>query len=515
MKQIFFIAFICISFKSFSQVSNFSVYHNGELNKIENVSSGGYITTGKDSLQGQQCVRWGAGFNQIWSFKLPNNGFIPTACLVIEANDGNFYLSAYSSVNNGSLTVFKLSSSGVLLWQKTYTGSAVNFGLYAPTISKGAGNDKGFIFGTGSCSLSNAIVKCDENGNIVWQKSFNTPLSTGVTTCSSILTEGNHYIVSSSYNVKSLLTFKLDSLGNVITHTAYKYNEAAQIFPLKLIKLQETNGYALIARCNNSNNQIQYVVFFNSSLNITSFNELTVPYQEFTLFDICAVEKGNVVINGIIFDSNKSYAPIIKVSSQGNLIWYKTAHTANENNLFYPYFEYHGLATKNNMILSVGRSMTEGSVVSMLDTAGQGICEERPLTLTNVHRTLVQEFSNLSGYGSTALVNTANYACTYQVPFTKTLICGTMPNSVEAIQNLADEFQIFPNPANEQLQLKSLHPNAEPSHIDILSLDGKIIYQSTFENSMKIQTCNFANGIYILSFKNKDGVRYAKFQVQH
>nr|MBP6625578.1 hypothetical protein [Chitinophagaceae bacterium] len=430
MKQLFLCILVCISFKSFSQVANFSVYHNGELNKIENVSSGGYITTGKDSLQGQQCVRWGAGFNQIWSFKLPDNGFIPTSCLVIEANDGNFYLSAYSSINNGSLTVFKLSSSGVLLWQKTYTGSSVNFGLYAPTISKGAGNDKGFIFGTGSCSLSNAIIKCDENGNIVWQKSYNTPLSTGVTTCSSILTDGNQYIVSSSYNLKSFLTFKLDSLGNVLTHTAYKYNEAAQIFPLKLIKLQETSGYALIARCNNSNNQIQYLVFFNSSLNITSFNELTVPYQEFTLFDICAVEKGSVVINGIIFDSNKSYAPIIKVSSQGNLIWYKTAHTANENNLFYPYFEYHGLATKNNMILSVGRSMTEGSVVSMLDTAGQGICEERPLTLANVHRTLVQEFSSLSGYASTALVNTANYACTYQVPFTKTLICGTLPNTI-------------------------------------------------------------------------------------
>lgn len=515
MKQLFLLVLLCISFSAFSQVSNFSVYHNGQLNKIENVSSGGYITTGRDSLQGLQCVRWGAGFNQIWSFKLPDNGFISLNCLVIEANDGNFYLSAYSTVNNGSLTVFKLSSNGNLLWQKTYTGSAINFGLYAPTISKGAGNDKGFIFGTGSCSLSNSIIKCDEHGNIVWQKSYNTPLSTGVTTCSSILTDGNQYIVSSSYNVKSLLTFKLDSLGNVLTYSAYKYNEVAQIFPIKIIKLQETNGYALIAQCNNSNNQIQYLAFFNSSLNITSFNELTVPYQQFTLNDICAVEKGNVVINGIIFDSNKSYAPIIKVSSLGNLIWYKTAHTANENNLFYPYFEYNGLATKNNLILSVGQAMTEGAVVSMLDSAGHGICEERPMTLTNVHRTLVQEFSSLNPYGSTALANTANYVCTYQVPFMKTLFCGTMPNSVEATQPLEDEFQIYPNPANEQIQLKSLQPISEPSSIEILSLDGKIIYQSTFENSMKIQTSHFSNGMYILTFKNKEGVKYTKFQVQH
>ena len=515
MKQLFIVLFLLFTATAYSQTSTFSVAPNGNILKITNVSTGGFITTGMDSIQTLQCVRWNSGFSPLWSFKLPSTGFIPAATNVIEANDGNFYYTAYSSINNGSLTVFKLSPSGTLLWQKTYTGSSVNFGLYAPTISRGIGNDKGFIFGTGSCSLSNAVVKCDENGNIVWQKSFGFPLATGVITCASILTDGNQYIVSSSYNIKSLLTFKLDSLGNVISHTAYKYNETAQIFPIRIIKLTESAGYAIVSQCNNSNNQIQYVVFLNNNLNVTSFNELTIPYQQFTLNDIAAVEKGNVIVTGSVYDSTHFRACMIKVSNQGNVIWKKLGATMNETTLFYPYLDFSGITAHNNMTIHTGRGMTEGAVISIIDSAGNGLCHETPFELTNVHRTMVQEFGNVSNYGSTAIFNTASYNCTTNIPFSKNSFCGTLPNAIHETSSNDNGITYYPNPVNETLHIDVQNQGISTGSIDIVALDGKQVFHSNVLPSQTINTANWTPGMYIAILRNQTGSHYHKLLIQH
>lgn len=516
MKTLFLALLLVLSSHAFAQISTISLGLGGRLSKIEKVSSGGYITTGFDSLQEQRCSRWDGSFHLLWSFKLPNTGFIPHVNNVIEANDGNFYYSVYSTVNNGSMTVFKLSSTGTLLWQKTYTGASLTFSLYAPTIAPALGNDNGFIFGTGSCSLSNSIIKCDSNGNIVWQKSYSFPLATGVITCSSILNDGSQYVVSSSYNVKSLLTFKLDSLGNVLSHSAYKYNEPAQIFPIRIVKLNESGGYAIVCQCNNSNNQIQYVVFLNSNLGVTSFNELTVPYQQFTLNDIAPVEKGNVVVNGSIFDSSRFRACAIKVGQQGNVIWSKLGKTMNESAQTFSALDFTGIVASNNQTtLHVGKGSTEGYVVVTLDTAGNGLCYETHFELTNLHRNPIQEFGNVSVFGSTAVANTANYLCANDNPYSTSLFCGTLPNAVQSISSGENSFKIYPNPSYDLLHFEFHENSTNLNLIDIISLDGKQVYHAKAGQSHSISTSLWTPGIYIVIVRNQTGKYYSKIQIQH
>ena len=111
---------------------------------------------------------------------------IDEASAIITANDGNFIIVGNTrsadkdvSKNNGAadIWILKVSKEGNLIWEKTIGGSSFEV---AKAIYKT--QDNGFLIAGSSRSLDNGfqnkgqndalILKIDENGNLLWQKTF-------------------------------------------------------------------------------------------------------------------------------------------------------------------------------------------------------------------------------------------------------------------------------------------------------------------------------------------------------
>ncbi|MEJ6675025.1 MAG: hypothetical protein QNK88_05905 [Polaribacter sp.] len=111
---------------------------------------------------------------------------IDEASAIIAANDGNFIIVGNTrsadkdvSKNNGAadIWILKVSKEGNLIWEKTIGGSSFE-------VAKAIYNtqDNGFLIAGSSRSLDNGfqnkgqndalILKIDENGNLLWQKTF-------------------------------------------------------------------------------------------------------------------------------------------------------------------------------------------------------------------------------------------------------------------------------------------------------------------------------------------------------
>jgi len=82
------------------------------------------------------------------------------------------------------------------------------------------------------------------------------------------------------------------------------------------------------------------------------------------------------------------------------------------------------------------------------------------------------------------------------------------------IENLTS-ISIFPNPVNELLQIDLELKKADVLSIEILTIDGKLIFENKVNSQMsetiKINTFDFAQGIYFLKLKNNEGQLTKKF----
>lgn len=105
----------------------------------------------------------------------------------------------------------------------------------------------------------------------------------------------------------------------------------------------------------------------------------------------------------------------------------------------------------------------------------------------NVGETIEIAFALIAGDSLNDLINSAQAAQTRYV--------NDVPDKVKEITANDSKTFIYPNPANEQLNITS---NSKIHHIEIIDNFGRIIYSQKTElvNTLNIQTTDFPNGIY-------------------
>lgn len=506
MKRTFLLIIIALTFGFINAQTPvyLKVSEHGSFENIEHLNSGGYITVGYDSVYKLQITRWDESFSPIWNYKFTDANITSVSPKIVEANDGNFYFMTASNEHTGSTLIVKFSSAGSLLWQKIYyitTGNMNSFSL-----SKAIVGDNGFLFGGGQCTLNNYVIKCDQTGNIEWQTQYYYPLSTGVTTCLSIIPDGNNYVLTSSYNVNSLLISKVSALGTVVSQSAYTYT-GMQIVPIKMVKLNQNGGYAVVGNYNNSNdNKTEFVAIYNSLLELLSFNELTVTYTQFTLRDIVAINNGrNVVVSGNIYDNSAFNQAVVCLSNTGSVVWKKRAegNVGSNRNV-----EFRGITQKGNYIVNAGHGYNDGSVISMLDTNGNGLCNNITFNLVNSHKTLALQTSSITPTTSTVLNSTVNYTHNSLGSYSKYIYCGEL--STMDIESSTPLFSIFPNPAQDKVYISfSMNTIGQNASILIYDLTGKLICKYSnlgTNNQVEIDTSNLKQGVYLIQIKGNNGL---------
>ncbi|MEI6091024.1 MAG: choice-of-anchor D domain-containing protein [bacterium] len=194
-------------------------------NSVQQTVDGGYIVAGM-TLSSNGDVVGHKGSYDLWIVKFKPTGDIewkktfggsgseefPSIKIT---TDGGYIVAASTRSNDGDVTynhgyfdmwIFKLNSSGIIEWQKTYGGSNSD-GAYDINLTQ----DGGYIVAGGNqsadgdCNKNNGIVDCwvvklNSIGAIQWQKSFGGSLTDAASSIQK--TEDGGYIVV-GHNVSS------------------------------------------------------------------------------------------------------------------------------------------------------------------------------------------------------------------------------------------------------------------------------------------------------------------------
>lgn len=87
-------------------------------------------------------------------------------------------------------------------------------------------------------------------------------------------------------------------------------------------------------------------------------------------------------------------------------------------------------------------------------------------------------------------------------------------SSVEELQVAGYELKVYPNPVSDELTVYSLQFTTEKTTLQIVDITGKKIVEAIPASSnFKLQTTNFANGIYFLSTESSHQKRTSRFVV--
>lgn len=77
----------------------------------------------------------------------------------------------------------------------------------------------------------------------------------------------------------------------------------------------------------------------------------------------------------------------------------------------------------------------------------------------------------------------------------------------------ATAFQVYPNPAQTQVFLKS--ENGISNHLQVVTLSGKVIQQTIWSQSFELNTTEWSEGVYLLKNSSSQGTEVTKLLVIH
>jgi hypothetical protein len=146
---------------------------------IQQTSDGGYIVAGSTDS-------FGAGNGDAWVLKLDETGDVlwqktyggtnhDYTQSIQQTSDGGYIVagSTYSfGAGNGDIWVLKLDETGNVLWQKTYGGANYDMAKSIQQTLDGGYIAAGYTESFGAGYDDAWVLKLDETGNVLWQKTY-------------------------------------------------------------------------------------------------------------------------------------------------------------------------------------------------------------------------------------------------------------------------------------------------------------------------------------------------------
>lgn len=178
----------------------------------------------------------------------------------------------------------------------------------------------------------------------------------------------------------------------------------------------------------------------------------------------------------------------------------KSSKLVKNDSIRYPRVQYTNVGQKNpnyeNRIIYQVSQPSSGKVL-FLDTLSVGSINVGDTAWTSSTKALT--FSEAGAYLMTCFLEQSKDGVTSNDTLQYILFVEEPVNTVD----LACEWRIYPNPANDVLEIQSRHSDHE-MHLELVDVNGRLVYQESFTNSIhQINTKAFASGFYALKLHSE------------
>ena len=319
---------------------------------IQQTSDDGYIVAG---------ITWsfGAGGDDVWVLKLDTIGNViwqktyggsddETAYSIQQTTDGGYIVAGSTSFGAGKsdIWVLKLDGNGNILWQKTYGGTSDDLAKSIQQTTDGGYIIAGYTYSFGAGAGDSWVLKLDSSGNVVWQKTYGGNENDGGTSIQQT-TDGGYIVAggTSSFGAGAggdSWVLKLDSSGNVVWQKTYGGSELEYASSIQQTFNQdgEPDGYIVAGPTSSFGVGYGYN-FLVLKLDSQGGVSWQKAYGGSGMDDAWSIyqtsDRGYIVTgytNSYGAGGNDNDIWILKLDSNGNVIWQKTYGGSDYENAF-------------------------------------------------------------------------------------------------------------------------------------------------------------------------------------
>jgi hypothetical protein len=450
----------------------------------------------------------GKGHSQILWEKLYQEQGATAGRDIIPTFDNGYMITGFCNPSNtlfGQDFLFlKIDSIGDLDW-------AVNYGMNSMDIAESViqVHDSGYVAcGYGSTQANSSddiyLVKVDQNGGLVWEKTYGGILGDVARDAAYSQTDSSILIVGSKGNFGWLL--KVDKDGDTLWSKTF-----ADTAVFESIIITTDGGYLMTGKTKQSSGIWGYVVK-TDSLGIEEWIKYFEGGGSESLLDCKELESNQYIISGYsLQDLNTSLVNgiIRRLDSDGSQIWYKTYGDNRQD-----YFESSIIRSQDEYVFVGNKSTTSNQQIYLVktDSYGELIWEcqvgdslpfdESGYAICNAHD---------SGY---IVSGTKSYPNSVSVCVLK---IGENGNTAIISELISwNEFEIYPNPFVDNCTISFSSPIKDKAILKLFTSDGRLVFQDHLNkesSSYKLERNSLCLGQYIISIECGNSITTKKISI--
>jgi len=189
-------------------------------NSIQQTTDGGYIVAGYTNSFGAgggdvYVIKLDANGNKVWEKTFGGSGD-DEAHSVQQTTDGG-YIVAGKTLYYSDVYVIKLDTNGNEVWEKTFSGSGEDRAYSIQQTKDGGYIVAGYTYSFGTWSYDVYVIKLDENGNKLWEKTYGGS-SYDIAYSIQQTTDGGYIVAGATYSFGAgnydVYVIRMDICGN-------------------------------------------------------------------------------------------------------------------------------------------------------------------------------------------------------------------------------------------------------------------------------------------------------------
>lgn len=520
-------------------------YHNGDgfaddhgtgmvLDLFSNAYVCGYTRGGDITLEDMMVFKVDTSGIPVWRYDYSGSeesSSDKALAIAVDAQQ-NVYITGSVDTSGGTnyrdIYTAKISSSGQLLWENIYAGTAggADYPVSIAVLTNGNVVVAANTVNTGT-NADASLICYNSNGIQQWVADYHNGGQAEFFNAMAVNSQNEIYCAGAFLPANGALSdgllVKFDPTGLILWDTIYDFN-AGSVSDLDFynsIALDQAGNVFVAGQAATNFVTAKYLPNGNPEW-IQNYSHSSFPDSA------CAIaidSTGNVLVGGTMGQPSEADFGLVKYRNDGTLLWDRRYNnspgsddivndivTDADGNSYLAGWETASFTTNYNfMILKYDSSGTFKYEIIWSDSLGVGPDYGKQIALDNSGNLYIMGDANENCFGN-IFVN--DFRWNAMVMRYGQDIASVVGENAFAV----DEMTIFPNPADEQLfvELPETVFGNRPVNVYLYNVHGQLVQSATSNarETLRLETATLNKGLYFCRAQNENGSRQAKVLVR-